>query len=50
MASGLSRSLCEKVGLGFVDHATFDLTAAANAPETLVVQNAGRDLYLLNAA
>jgi len=49
MASGLSRSLCEKVGLGFVDHATFDLTAAANAPETLIVQNAGRDLYLLNA-
>jgi nickel-dependent lactate racemase len=50
MATGLSRSLCEKVGLGFADHATFDLAAAANDHETLVVQNAGRDLYLLNAA
>ena len=38
MASGLSRSLCEKVGLGFADHATFDLTAAANDHETLVIK------------
>lgn len=48
MASGLSRSLCEQVNLGFADHSEIDLTACANDPDTLVVENAGRDLYLLN--
>jgi len=48
MASGLSEPLCEKVGLGFADHKTFDLAAASNDPETLVIKNAGRDLYLLD--
>jgi hypothetical protein len=47
MASGLSRSLCEKVGLGFADHETFDLAAASTDPDTFLVENAGRDLYLL---
>ena len=50
MASGLSRSVCERVGLGFAEHTTFYLSAAASDPDTLVVQNAGRDLYLLNTA
>jgi nickel-dependent lactate racemase len=48
MAGGLSEPLCKKVGLGFADHETFDLAAFTNDPETLVIQNAGRDLYLLH--
>jgi lactate racemase len=48
MASGLNESLCKKIGLGFADYRTFDLDAASNDPETLVVKNAGRDLYLLD--
>jgi len=48
MASGLTALLCEKVGLGFADHETFDLDAVSNDRETLVIENAGRDLYLLN--
>lgn len=48
MASGLSDPLCKKVGLGFADHENFDLAAASDDAETLVIQNAGRDLYLLD--
>jgi nickel-dependent lactate racemase len=48
MASGLNAPLCEKVGLGFADHETFDLDAVSNDRESLVIENAGRDLYLLN--
>jgi nickel-dependent lactate racemase len=48
MASGLSELLCKKVGLGFADHENFDLAAASDDAETLVIQNAGRDLYLLD--
>jgi len=47
MASGLSEPLCKKVGLGFADHETFNLSAASDDTETLVIKNAGRDLYLL---
>jgi hypothetical protein len=46
MASGLSRSLCERVNLGFADHRNLDLSAISSDPNTLVVENAGRDLYL----
>lgn len=48
MASGLTPEICERVNLGFADHGKLDLAAFSSDPETLVVQNAGRDLYLLN--
>ena len=46
MASGLSRDICERVNLHFADHTAFDLAAARADADTLVVENAGRDLYL----
>ena len=48
MASGLSRSECERVHLGFAEHDEIDLGSFSSDPDTLVVENAGRDLYLLN--
>jgi nickel-dependent lactate racemase len=48
MASALGPAICEKVGLGFADHNDIDLAAMSNDAETLVVEYAGRDLYLLD--
>lgn len=48
MASGLSKSLCERVNLGYADYQELDLAVFSRDPDTLVVENAGRDLYLLH--
>ena len=48
MASGLAPELCERVNLGFADYNKVDLAAFIKDANTLVVENAGRDLYLLN--
>lgn len=46
MATGLDEATCRRVNLGYLDHRTFDYNAAD--PETLVVKDAGRDLYQLS--
>lgn len=45
MATGLDEETCRRVNLGYLDHETFDVGAFDSDPETLIVENAGRDLY-----
>lgn len=42
MATGLDEETCRRVNLGYIDHRTFTYEADA---DTLIVENAGRDLY-----
>jgi nickel-dependent lactate racemase len=46
MATGLDEETCRRVNLGYLDHRTFDYEALRDEPETLIVEDAGRDLYL----
>ena len=45
MATGLDEETCRRVNLGYLDHRTLDLNALRSEPDTLVVKDAGRDLY-----
>ena len=45
MASGLDEETCRRVNLGYLDHRTFDYEALRSDPDTLIVKDAGRDLY-----
>jgi len=47
MASALDEETCRRVHLGFMDHREFDRHDYENDRDTLVVENAGRDLYLM---
>lgn len=47
LATQIERKICEKVNLGFADFRKFNLEGYKNDSETLIVENAGRDLYLL---
>jgi lactate racemase len=47
MATGLDEETCRRVNLGYLDHRTLDLAALTSQPDTLVVKDAGRDLYQL---
>jgi lactate racemase len=47
MASALDASTCERVNLGFMDHRQFRREVYDSDPNTLVVERAGRDLYLV---
>jgi nickel-dependent lactate racemase len=42
MASGLDEETCRRVNLGYIDYRTFTYQ---EDPDTLIVENAGRDLY-----
>ena len=42
MATGLDEETCRRVNLGYIDHRTFKYEAD---DDTLIVENAGRDLY-----
>ena len=42
MATGLDEETCRRVNLGYLDHRTFE---PAPDPDTLIVNDAGRDLY-----
>lgn len=48
LASAVSEEVCRRVNLGFLDYRTFRRDDCENDPDTLVVENAGRDLYLIN--
>ena len=45
MATGLDEETCRRVNLGYLDYRTLDYEAMRSDPNTLVVADAGRDLY-----
>ena len=47
LASAVSEEACRRVNLGFLDHHSFRLEDYQADPDTLVVDDAGRDLYLV---
>ena len=47
MASALDEATCRRVNLGFLDHRQFRREDYDSDPDTLVVERAGRDLYLV---
>lgn len=47
MASALDEETCRRVHLGFMDYRQFKREDYENDPDTLVVEKAGRDLYLV---
>jgi hypothetical protein len=47
LASAMSEELCRRVNLGFAECGAIDIDAARRDRNTLVVDHAGRDLYLL---
>ncbi|MDX6614284.1 MAG: hypothetical protein QOD75_3470 [Blastocatellia bacterium] len=47
LASAVNEAACHKVNLGFLDYRQLNLTDYRADPETLVVENAGRDLFLV---
>jgi nickel-dependent lactate racemase len=48
LVSAVSEEVCRRVKLGFLDHRTFRREDYDSDPNTFVVENAGRDLYLVN--
>jgi nickel-dependent lactate racemase len=48
LASAVPEDVCKRVNLGYVDWRTFDAERHRSDPDTLIVENAGRDLYLVN--
>jgi nickel-dependent lactate racemase len=47
LASAVTEEACHRVNLGFLDHRTFRLEDYQSDSNTLVVADAGRDLYLV---
>jgi nickel-dependent lactate racemase len=47
LASAVSEAACLRVNLGFLDHRKFNLEDYRADSDTLVVEDAGRDLYLV---
>jgi nickel-dependent lactate racemase len=45
MATGLDEETCRRVNLGYLDYRTLDLEALNSQSYTLIVKDAGRDLY-----
>jgi nickel-dependent lactate racemase len=48
LASAIPEDVCRRVKLGFADCGSIDLAAARRDPDTLVVENAGRELFLID--
>jgi lactate racemase len=48
LAANLPEVTCRRVNLGYLDMRTFDPRAYRDDPDTLTVDNAGRDLYLVD--
>lgn len=47
LASKVNAETCRRVNLNFLDFQTFNLADYENDPDTLIVERAGRDLYLV---
>jgi nickel-dependent lactate racemase len=48
LCSSIDPATCRQVNLGYMDPSTFQKTLYSNDPDTLVVEQAGRDLYLVD--
>ena len=48
LAANLPEATCRRVNLGYLDMRTFNPRAFKDDPDTLIVENAGRDLYLVD--
>ena len=48
LAANLPEATCRRVNLGYIDMRTFNPRAFKDDPDTLTVENAGRDLYLVD--
>jgi len=48
LAANLPEETCRRVNLGYLDVKTFDPRSYRDDPDTLVVEKAGRDLYLVS--
>ena len=48
LAANLPEATCRRVNLGYLDVRTFDPRGFRDDPDTLTVENAGRDLYLVD--
>ncbi len=42
---GLDEETCRRVNLGYLDHRKFDYESMSSDADTLIVKDAGRDLY-----
>jgi nickel-dependent lactate racemase len=49
MATGLDEATCKRVKLGYLDHRDIEWDLLRSDPDTLIVENAGRDLYKTQA-
>ena len=47
LASQIDEETCRRVNLGFLDRNQFRIEDYSDNPDTLVVERAGRDLYLV---
>jgi nickel-dependent lactate racemase len=47
LASAIPEQTCRQVNLGYAPYTSIDIDAARRDPDTLVVEHAGRDLYLV---
>lgn len=47
LASRVDREICRRVNLGYLDFRNFKMSDYSDDPDTLVVDRAGRDLYLV---
>jgi nickel-dependent lactate racemase len=47
LASSIPEQTCRRVKLGYASYQSIDIEAARRDPDTLVVEHAGRDLYLV---
>jgi len=45
MATGLDEATCRQINLGYLDHKTFEVEKLRDDADTLIVKDAGRDLY-----
>ncbi len=50
MATGLDEETCRRVNLGYIDYRSFDYESLRFDPDSLIVADAGRDLYLRSSA
>ncbi len=50
LASQVNQETCRRVNLEYLDHRTFDIADHRNDADTLIVERAGRDLYLVDPA
>ncbi|HEU4932654.1 MAG TPA: lactate racemase domain-containing protein [Pyrinomonadaceae bacterium] len=50
MASGLDEETCRRVNLGYIDYRSFNYESLRSDPDTLIVADAGRDLYQCSSA